>query len=137
MDDDHRPKLPVLDAFSLDGVYEDGLTDSRRSVFTEALVRVPSPPPPIPPLPIPPPAPPPVFVRAQRTFDVLGPYLPSRIANEQIGDALESIHEMVRAGAPKWKVQAKVARTLFWLLAHTGLELALGIAGAVKKALRP
>jgi hypothetical protein len=132
MDDDHRPKLPVLDAFSLDGEeYEDGLTSSRRSVFTGALVPAQKSLPPIPP-----PEPPSVVVRAQRTFDVLCTYVPARIANEQVGDALELIHEMVREGAPKWKVRAKVASTTFWVLAHSGLELVLRVAGVVKKALR-
>jgi hypothetical protein len=130
MDDDHRPKLPMLDAFSLDGEYEDGLTSSRRSVFTEALVPFQSSLPP-------PPEPPPVVARAQRVLDVLCAYVPARIANEQVGDALELIHQMVREGAPAWKVQAQVASTAFWVLAHTGLELALRVVGAVKKALRP
>jgi hypothetical protein len=132
MDDDHRPKLPVLDAFSLDGDYEDGLTSSRRSVFTEALVPVQKSRPPIPP-----PEPPSVIVRAQRTFDVLCTYVPARISNEQVGDALEHMHKLVREGAPKWKVRLKVATTTFWVLAHSGLELVLRVAGAVKKALRP
>ncbi|HEX8434437.1 hypothetical protein [Archangium sp.] len=131
MDEDHRPKLSVLDAFCLDGAYEDGLTDSRRSVFTEALVPVQRLPP------VPPPEPSSVVVRAQRTFDRLGMYVPARIANEQMGDALELIHTLVREGAPKWKVRAKVASTTFWVLAHTGLELVLRVAGAVKKALGP
>jgi hypothetical protein len=131
MDDDHRQKPSWLDAFSEDGACEDGLTDSRRSVFTGTLVPAQKSLPPVPP-----PEPPSAVVRARHTLDVLGAYVPERIANEQIGDALELIHKLVLAGAPKWKVRAQVASTTFWVLAHTGLELALRVAGAVKKALR-
>jgi hypothetical protein len=117
-------KLPLLDAFSVDEDCEDGLTSSRRSVFkplgpVQAVV------------PPPPPAPAPVVLRAQRTFDRLGAYLPRRIDTEQMGDALESLHDMVRRGEPMWKVRARIASTAFWVLAHTALELSLRLAGAV------
>jgi hypothetical protein len=130
MDDEHqskRKKLPLLDAFSLDGDCEDGLTDSHRSVFKQLgptaapLVAVKPPPPP----------PPAEVVRAQRTFDRLGAWLPQRIDNEQMGDALESIQAMVLRGEPAWKVRLRVASAAFWVLAHTALELSLRLAGEV------
>ena len=50
---------------------------------------------------------------------------------EQIGDALELLHAMVQRGEPRWKVRVRIASTAFWVLAHTVLELSLGLAGAV------
>lgn len=126
MDDEHQPKrrtkLPLLDAFSLDEDCEDGLTDSHRSVFKQ-LVPMP------PPVPLPPP--PPGVARARRAFDKLGAWLPRRIANEQLGDALEDIHELALRGEQGWKVSVRMGRAVFWALAHTALELALRLTGAL------
>jgi hypothetical protein len=82
-------------------------------------------------VPVKPPPAPAEVVRAQRTFDRLGAWLPRRINNEQMGDALESIHAMVLRGEPAWKVRLRVASAAFWVLAHTALELSLRLAGEV------
>jgi len=126
MDDEPKrtTKLPLLEAFSLDDDCEDGLTDSHRSVFKQLS-------PPARLVPVKPPPPPPEVLRAQRTFDRLGSWLPARIDNEQVGDALETVHAMVLRGEPRWKVHVHVASTAFWVLAHTALELSLRLAGKV------
>jgi len=126
MDDEPRrkTKLPLLEAFSLDEDCEDGLTDSHRSVFKQLAS-------PAPLVPVKPPPPPPEVLRARRTFDRLGSWLPQRIDNEQVGDALETVHAMVLRGEPRWKVRVHVASTAFWVLAHTALELSLRLAGKV------
>lgn len=128
-DDEHQPKprtkLPLLDAFSLDGDCEDGLTDSHRSVFKQLGPTA------VPLVPVRPPPAPAEVVRAQRTFDRLGAWLPQRINNEQMGDALESIHALVLRGAPAWKVRLRVGSAAFWVLAHTALELSRRLAGEV------
>lgn len=129
MDDEpkRKTKLPLLDAFSLDEDCEDGLTDSHRSVFKQLASRAPL----VPLVPVKPPPPPPEVLRAQRTFDRLEAWLPERINNEQVGDALETVHAMVLRGEPRWKVSVHVASTAFWVLAHTALELSLRLAGKV------
>lgn len=56
---------------------------------------------------------------AQRLFDAMGAHLPRRISTEELGDALEALQNMVREGQPKWKLQARILSTLFWVSAHS------------------
>ena len=55
----------------------------------------------------------------QRLFDAMGMHLPQRISTEELGDALEALQQMVRAGQPKWRIQMRILSTLFWVSAHT------------------
>lgn len=56
---------------------------------------------------------------AQRLFDAMGAHLPPRISTEELGDALEALQKMEKEGQPKWKLQARILSTLFWVSAHS------------------
>src|SRR5262249_37963913 len=60
-----------------------------------------------------------LLLKAQRLFDAMGAHLPQRINNEELGDALEDLRNMVKEGKPKWRIQARILSTLFWVSAHT------------------
>lgn len=80
------------------------------------------------------PAGPRVIKSAEKAFAFLSTLLPTRIANEEIGDALELIHQLVEAGRPKWFIWTKVVTTFWWASVHTCVyyvEKALGIKKAV------
>jgi hypothetical protein len=51
-----------------------------------------------------------------RAFDWLAILTPKRIWNEDVGDAIETITAMERAGCSRFKLRAKVASTYFWVL---------------------
>ncbi|MFP2905950.1 hypothetical protein ACLESD_13010 [Pyxidicoccus sp. 3LFB2] len=72
--------------------------------------------------------------RATSALDFLGTLVPKRIANEEIGDALEQIHAMVKARRPRWFITIKVSTTFFWVAVHTGLHYAERVAGIIGKA---
>jgi hypothetical protein len=70
--------------------------------------------------------------RAKKAFDLLEALVPQRIANEEIGDALELIHRWVKARRPKWMIYLKVATTFFWVLTHSVLDWIIKAGGAAK-----
>ncbi len=53
-----------------------------------------------------------------RMFDVFSLILPTRLANEEIGDAMEDIERRIARGCPAWHVWVKIISTMFWALAH-------------------
>jgi hypothetical protein len=125
----HEPdsKFPLLSAFELEGDVEDGLTSSRRPVLRT----------PVPPLvslePVTEPqaqvawapdreAMPPVVRRAERWLGFLGRFIDSRIANEELGDALERMSRVARAGAPAWVLYSMAGVSAFWALTHAVRE---------------
>ncbi|WP_163998695.1 hypothetical protein [Pyxidicoccus caerfyrddinensis] len=71
---------------------------------------------------------------ATNALDALAAIVPSRIANEEIGDALEFMLRMKKAKRPKSLIYAKVATTYAYVLVHTGLHYAERIAGIIGKA---
>lgn len=71
---------------------------------------------------------------ATLALDLLSMLVPKRISNEEIGDALEQIHAMVKARRPRWFIYVKVVTTFFWVGVHTGLHYAERIAGIIGKA---
>jgi hypothetical protein len=123
MNDEHKPESTHGDEwFSL----EDGLTSSRRNVLggtyaprhasvpstasasaarPATLARVPEQSE--------------LLLEARRLFDAMDMHLPQRISAEELGDALEALQKMVRAGQPKWKIQTRILSTLFWVSAHS------------------
>ena len=125
-----KPKLPMLSAFGPDGELEDGLTDSHRPVLSSALVKDGSPRAPFLVLPEPTTEPQgmawvfseqakhPVVRRAGRFLDRVSRWIDPRIANEEIGDAMERIERLARAGAPAWVLYALMGASAFWVLAH-------------------
>ncbi|HSP82044.1 MAG TPA: hypothetical protein VLQ93_26215 [Myxococcaceae bacterium] len=56
--------------------------------------------------------------QAERLFEAIGPRLPQRINEEELGDALESIHRMIAELPPASRIQARIWTTLFWVSAH-------------------
>lgn len=67
--------------------------------------------------------------RATYALDALSTLVPKRISSEEIGDALEAIDRLMKAGRPKWFIYTKVATTYFWVLLHTLLHYAEQAAG--------
>jgi hypothetical protein len=51
-------------------------------------------------------------------LDTFALFLPTRVANEEIGDALEDIKRRVVRGCPPWHVWAKVVSTIIWASLH-------------------
>jgi len=81
------------------------------------------------------PAKPRALAPAERSLDLLAILVPSRIANEEIGDALEIIHAMARDQRPAWAIYLRVARTFFWVGMHTVQHHVVGwLIGIVKIA---
>lgn len=70
--------------------------------------------------------------RARVALDLLSAMVPARIANEEIGDALEIIHRMAAAKCPKWRIYLRVATTFFWVSVHTLSHSAERVAGGLK-----
>lgn len=121
----HNPEFTFWDEFS-----EDGITTSRRGVLGVSIPRY-----------TPTPAAaaarnevarPVTLARApeqsellreaHRIFDAMGTHLPQRINTEELGDALEDLQNMEREGKQKWRLQARILRTLFWVCAHTAQD---------------
>jgi hypothetical protein len=126
----HEPnlKFPLLSAFELEGNVEDGLTDSHRTVLRTT---------PVPPLVSPEPvtepralaawapaqeAMHPVVRRAERWLGFLGRFIDSRLANEELGEALERMNRVARAGAPAWVLYSMTGVSAFWTLTHAVRE---------------
>ena len=125
-----KPKFPMLSAFGPDGELEDGLTDSHRPVLSSALVKE-GKPGAAPLMLLEPTTEPrgmawvfsaqakrPVVRRAGRFLDRMSQWVDPRIANEEIGDAMERIERLARAGAPAWVLYALMGASGFWVLAH-------------------
>jgi hypothetical protein len=74
--------------------------------------------------------------RARRAFELLEVFVPRRICNEEIGDAMEVIHRMVSTGRPRWMIRLKIVTTYFWVLTHSGLDYAIKLAGAARRLTR-
>jgi hypothetical protein len=58
-------------------------------------------------------------------------WVPRRICEEEIGDALEQIHRFAREAAPGWEqqVRRKVMSTKFWVLVHAIREVVSAALG--------
>lgn len=55
-------------------------------------------------------------IRGARTvFSALALILPTRIADEEIGDALELINRLSREGRPLWQIYLETVTTVFWV----------------------
>ncbi|WNG41299.1 hypothetical protein F0U61_52120 [Archangium violaceum] len=129
--------FPLLSAFGIEGDVEDGLTDSRRQVLTADFMRghgargIHGPQPQVA-LPVreessqvglSPVAPESRVVRRVGWFlDVVGRWVDPRIANEELGDALERIHKVAGARAPAWVLYAMAAVSAFRVLTHAVQE---------------
>jgi hypothetical protein len=74
------------------------------------------------------------IARAGFALDLLSAIVPRRIANEEIGDALEVIHELAKAQRPRFFIYIKVITTYWWVLLHTLLHYGERVAGIVSLA---
>lgn len=142
MDVQHPPepgsRFPLLSAFGMEGDVEDGLTDSRRQVLAADFrsareAQVVHEPRSHAPLPEPeeeisqtwlsPVAPEYRVVRRVGWFlDAVGRWVDPRIANEELGDALERIHQVAGARAPAWVLYAMAGVSAFRVLSHAAQE---------------
>ena len=66
---------------------------------------------------------------AGHAFSWLAILTPKRIWNEDVGDALETICAMERAGCSRLKIKAKVISTYFWVLIAVARELVAALTG--------
>lgn len=58
-----------------------------------------------------------------RAFAWLAIFTPRRIWNEDVGDAIETIYAMERAGCSRFKIRFEIVKTYFWVIAVTIREL--------------
>ncbi len=75
-----------------------------------------------------------LLLEARRLFDAMSAHLPQRISAEELGDALESLQKMVKQGQPRWKLQARILSTLFWVSAHSVQDGVHTLVGTKKAA---
>lgn len=143
MDIQHQQTFPLLSAFGLEGDVEDGLTDSHRPVLATDLCRRAR----EPELPagvqasgqedslvwVSPAAPVHEVVRRVEGFlGWWGRCASARVANEELGDALELIHKLAGAGVPVWMLYAQAGVSAFWALVHTVQDAALRLTGKAR-----
>ena len=55
--------------------------------------------------------------------------VPRRIAEEEIGGALEQIHYLSSLGRPRWQLWLKVVTTLFWVCLNSLREITSAVRG--------
>ncbi len=60
--------------------------------------------------------------QADKIFGYLSALLPKRIADEEIGDALEDLHDRARRGRPSRELKVKIWATTFWVVVHVALH---------------
>jgi hypothetical protein len=125
---DPRKAFPLLSAFGMEGDVEDGLTDSHRPVLAADLSRKGHEPSLEPQAPgqedalgwaSPPALAHPVVRRVEGFLGLLGRCANARVANEELGDALELIHKLAGVGVPAWMLYAHAGVSAFWALVHT------------------
>jgi hypothetical protein len=64
------------------------------------------------------------------TFRAITLILPQRLCEEDLGDAIEEISRLERAGAGRWQIRLIIASTHFWLLLNALREITSGLIGA-------
>lgn len=72
---------------------------------------------------------PPEAPESKDYFSWLAILTPKRIWNEDVGDALETIHAMERAGCSRLKIKVKVVSTYFWVFIAVVRELVAALTG--------
>jgi hypothetical protein len=58
----------------------------------------------------------------ERAFSWFSAFVPVRIANEELGDALEQIHAHVKAGCPALWVYVYGVMSIFWITIHAVVD---------------
>jgi hypothetical protein len=135
---DPRQAFPLLSAFGMEGDVEDGLTDSHRPVLAADLSRGGHEPLPEPQAPeqeegllwaAPAHTVHPVVRRVEDFLGLVGRCTNARVANEELGDALELLHKLAGVGVPAWMLYAQAGVSAFWALVHTVQDAALRLTG--------
>lgn len=67
--------------------------------------------------------------RPRQALEFVSLLVPRRIAEEEIGDALEQIHRLSCLGRPRWQLWLKVMTTLFWVLINSIREITSAVRG--------
>ncbi len=67
--------------------------------------------------------------RVSRAFSWLAALTPKRIWHEDVGDAIEAICAMERAGCSRSRIRAKFVATYFWVLVAVLRELIAALTG--------
>jgi hypothetical protein len=58
------------------------------------------------------------MLRVERTFSFLSAFVPKRLADEQIGDALELMAEHLERSTALWPIYRLLMVTVFWVLVN-------------------
>ena len=72
--------------------------------------------------------------RVAIVFDFIELLVPKRLADEEIGDALERIARLAREGRPKWQIYVKGASAVFFVLLNWLREVTSSLLGKKNKA---
>lgn len=67
--------------------------------------------------------------RPMSVLDTVSLLVPRRLADEEIGDALEEIYRLVREDRPQLKVWLKVCSTVFWIGINSLREIVASLLG--------
>jgi len=66
---------------------------------------------------------------AHAVFQLVQLGVPKRLSREEIGDALEVIHQLVQVHASAWKIYLKIATTVGWLALNVIREVSSALLG--------
>lgn len=74
-----------------------------------------------------------VLRQANQILDIIELLVPKRIADEELGDAMESMGALIKRGRPVWQIRVKLVSTVFWVIVHTFHHIIKGPAKTPKK----
>lgn len=70
--------------------------------------------------------------RAANIFNVVSAVVPQKLANEELGDALEDVRRRVRENRPRSEIELKIWSSVFWVGVHTLGDLARQVVAIAK-----
>jgi hypothetical protein len=72
------------------------------------------------------------LARIHSWFRLVEALVPKRLANEEIGDALEQVQRFAEEGRSHWYIYLKFASSAFWILAHAIGDVGARLQGRAK-----
>jgi hypothetical protein len=72
--------------------------------------------------------------RVTRVFNFIELLVPRRLADEEIGDAMELIDRLALAGCPRWQIYLKAASAVLFVLLNAVREVSSSVLGKKNKA---